>query len=95
MKIKHLIAHLRQLPQDLEVWQFWDESGECWEAKHFPCRIEIVQKGHYKSSSKKVERETKWEFLDNTEDAIETKEVLMMGLSDDGSSYSNIQTSKA
>ena len=33
IKVKDFIEHLKTLPQDLEVWIFWDESGECWPEK--------------------------------------------------------------
>ena len=28
--VKDLIEHLQTLPQDMEVWGTWDESGEAW-----------------------------------------------------------------
>ena len=30
MTVKEQIEYLRTLPQDLEVWHCWDESGECF-----------------------------------------------------------------
>lgn len=30
MTVKDHIKLLETLPQDLEVWFTWDESGECW-----------------------------------------------------------------
>jgi hypothetical protein len=30
MTVKDHIENLKKLPQDLEVWFTWDESGQCW-----------------------------------------------------------------
>ena len=30
MTVKEQIEYLQTLPQDLEVWHCWDESGECF-----------------------------------------------------------------
>jgi len=44
MKACDLIKHLKTLPQDLELWVRWDESGECWPMTKFPCEIVDVAK---------------------------------------------------
>ena len=30
MTVKEQIEYLQTLPQDLEIWHEWDESGECF-----------------------------------------------------------------
>ena len=44
MTIKDVIEHLQTMPQDMEVWVTWDESGEYWPATEPQGRVDrIVQ----------------------------------------------------
>ena len=45
MTVSDLIAHLQTLPQDLEVWSVWDESGEYTPAAEPPGRIDTIVYG--------------------------------------------------
>ena len=42
MTVKDLIEHLKTLPQGMEVWQTWDESGEYWPATKPLGRVDWV-----------------------------------------------------
>lgn len=33
MKLKDHIAYLQTFDPELDMWHFWDESGECWPCK--------------------------------------------------------------
>jgi len=43
MTIADVIAHLKTMPQDMEVWRTWDESGEYWPATEPQGRVDWVQ----------------------------------------------------
>jgi hypothetical protein len=40
--VSDLIEHLKTLPQNMEVWDFWDESGEYWPCEKMPVRIDLI-----------------------------------------------------
>lgn len=40
--IKDVIEHLKTMPQDMEVWETWDESGEYWPVTKQQGRIDHV-----------------------------------------------------
>jgi hypothetical protein len=55
--LKDVIAHLQTLPQDMEVWDFWDEGG----SYH---RLESIRQGHVATIAKMKRyhdrRKTRW-----------------------------------
>ena len=42
MTIADVIEHLKTMPQDLEVWVTWDESGEYWPAVKPQARVDWI-----------------------------------------------------
>lgn len=43
MTVKDVIAHLQTLPQHMEVWMTWDESGEYWPATRPQGRVDRIE----------------------------------------------------
>lgn len=74
MIIKDYIEYLKTLDQDLEVWTFWDESGECFPKKKFP-KIETVA-----LINKTFSKGKRWEFKSTVFDdkIFKEKQVLMI-----------------
>lgn len=49
MTVKEHIKLLKTLPQDMEAWFTWDESGECWPlTKMFGCVTTVRRTRHGK-----------------------------------------------
>ena len=43
LTVKDVIAHLQTLPQDMEVWSVWDESGQYAPLRVNPGRIDTIR----------------------------------------------------